>query len=97
MVRIMDKLINLKIKQNHEIFNICSNRPIKLVQIIKVLNNLTNTPTIKKISFQKADVLKTHGSNKKIIKFLRFNKFTDINEGLFNTFTWYRNYLKNKL
>ena len=95
VIKIMDKLIRLKIKQNHEIFNICSNRPIKIIKIINSLNDLTNTPIIKKIAFQKADVLKTHGSNKKITKFLKFSKFTNINKGLFNTFRWYKNYFTN--
>ena len=87
----------LKNKKNHEIFNICSNRPFKLVKVLNFLNSLTNMPRIKKIKIQKADVLKTHGSNKKIIKFLRFKKFTNLNKGLFNTFVWYSNYLKGKL
>ena len=97
VIQIMNRLIRLKIKKNHEIFNICSNRPIKLVKIISLLSRLTNTPRIKKIAFQKGDVLKTHGSNKKIIKSLKFNKFTNIDKGLFSTFKWYRSYLKNNL
>ena len=97
VVKIMQKLIHLKIKKNHEIFNICSNRPIKLFKVVNFLNSLTSTPKIKKVGFQKADVLKTHGSNKKIKKLLNFKKFTDIDKGLFNTFVWYKNYLNNKL
>ena len=97
VIQILNKLLNLKIRQNHEIFNICSSRPIKLIQITNFLNSLTNIPAIKKIAFQKADVFKTHGSNKKIIKFLRFNKFTSIKVGLSNTLMWYKNYLNNKL
>ena len=97
VVNIMNKMIHLKIKKNHEIFNICSNRPFKLVKVLNFLNSLTNMPRIKKIKIQKADVLKTHGSNKKIIKFSRFKKFTNLNKGLFNTFVWYSNYLKGKL
>ena len=97
VVRIMQKLMYLKNKKNHEIFNICSNRPIKLFKVVNFLNSLTSTPKIKKVGFQKADVLKTHGSNKKIKKLLNFKKFTDIDKGLFNTFVWYKNYLENKL
>ena len=97
VVRIMQKLMYLKNKKNHEIFNICSNRPIKLFKVVNFLNKLTSAPKIKKVGFQKADVLKMHGSNKKIKKFLKFKKFTDIDKGLFNTFVWYKNYLNNKL
>ena len=42
----------------------------------------------------KADVLKTHGSNKKILKLLNFKKFTHIDEGVKNSLNWY---LKNKI
>ena len=59
VIQIMNKLMCLKVKKNHEIFNICSNRPIKLVKIINLLSSLTNAPKIKKIAFQKGDVLKT--------------------------------------
>ena len=37
----------------------------------------------------KADVLKTHGSNKKILKLLNFKKFTHIDEGVKNSLNWY--------
>ena len=44
-------------KKNHEIFNICSNKPIKLFKVVNFLNSLTNKPKIKKVRFQQADVL----------------------------------------
>mgnify|MGYP006082651767 CR=1 FL=1 len=94
VINIMNKLFSLKTKKNHEIFNICSNKPIKLNKIIQSLNVLTNIPKIKKIKFQKADVLKTHGSNKKITRLLKIKKFTNIDEGLSNTFYWYKKFLK---
>jgi nucleoside-diphosphate-sugar epimerase len=37
----------------------------------------------------KADVLKTHGSNKKIIKVCGYKKFTPINLGIKKTLDWY--------
>ena len=95
VIKIMDKLLSVKNKKNHEIFNICSNKPFKLLKVIKILNSLTNIPRIKKVGYQKADVLKTHGSNRKIKKYLKFKQFTKIEKGLFNTFCWYKNYLKN--
>ena len=39
--------------------------------------------------FQKADVLKTHGDNKKIKKYLNYKKFTNINLGLKKTIEWF--------
>ena len=44
--------------------------------------------------FQKADVLKTHGDNKKIKKFLNIKKFTNFDKGLKKTIDWY---VKNKI
>jgi len=38
-----------------------------------------------------ADVLKTHGSNKKIIVYTKINKFTSIKEGISKTVRWYLN------
>jgi len=94
---IMEKLLNFKTKKNHEIFNICSNKPIKLNKIIQSLNTLTKPPKIKKTKFQKADVLKTHGSNKKITQLLNIKNFTNIDIGLSRTFYWYEKFLKNKI
>ena len=45
---------------------------------------------------QKADVLKTHGDNKKIIKRTGFKKFTSIDLGLLKTVEWYKSYYKIK-
>ena len=97
VIKIMTKLLNLKNIRNHEIFNICSNKPLKLPKVINILNNLTKIPRVKKVGFQKADILKTHGSNKKIKKYLKFKQFTKLEKGLSNTFGWYKNYLENKL
>jgi UDP-glucuronate 4-epimerase len=61
------KMINkLKFKKKFDIYNICSNRPIKLMKVIKLFNKYQVKPKIKKICFQKGDVIKTHGSNTKI-------------------------------
>ena len=91
---IIEKLIfNKKKQQNNEIYNICSNKPVELLRIIKELNTLTNKkPKTFKRKLQEADVIKTHGSNKKILSLLGNRKFTSINDGLNNTVKWYRDY-----
>jgi len=43
---------------------------------------------------QKADVIKTHGSNKKIIKKIGKIKFTSIEVGLMKTAKWFKKYYK---
>ena len=70
-------------KKYHQFFNICSNNPLNLSKIINQINKLTfKKPKIFKRSLQKADVIKTHGSNKKILSKIGKMKFTKIEIGL---------------
>jgi UDP-glucuronate 4-epimerase len=91
---IIFKLINKEFR-NHQIFNICSNKPIKITNIIKTINELTGVKCkIYKTSLQKADILKTHGDNIKIKKYINYNKFYNIKRGIFNLVNWYKSYNK---
>ena len=92
--KILFKLIFIKKKYpNNEVFNICSNSPISLFDVIKNINILTTKkPKIFKRKLQEADVVKTHGSNKKILSIIGKIKFTSIKEGLSKTVNWYRDY-----
>ena len=95
--KILKKLIYSKIKEQHLILNICSNKPLKLTNIIKKIDNLTtNKPKIKKVSMHKADLYKTHGDNNLVKKITGIKKFTDISTGLENTVKWFINY-RNKI
>ena len=47
-------------------------------------------PKIKKVTLQKADILKTHGNNSKLIRFTKFKKFSDWKESLKRTIEWYQ-------
>ena len=82
-----------KIKK-FEIYNVCSNKPINLEKVIKFMNKNNIKPELKKVGLQKADIYKTHGNNKKIIKITKFNKFTTLEKGLVNTLSWYRKFYK---
>ncbi len=82
-----------KIKK-FEIYNVCSNKPINLEKVIKFMNKNNIKPRLKKVGLQKADIYKTHGNNKKIIKITKFNKFTALEKGLVNTLSWYRKFYK---
>ena len=44
------------------------------------------TPLIKK---HKADILKTHGSNSKISKYIKI-KYTNFYDSFYKTFSWYK-------
>ena len=94
--KIVKKIIFLKKKNfHHEIYNICSNNPLKLIDIIKQINLYTGKkPKTLKRGLQKADVVKTHGSNKKIISAIGNQRFTTINEGLNKTIQWFKGYYK---
>ena len=91
---IIEKLLISKKKQlKHQIFNICSNNPVKLLNIIKELNRITTKkPKIYTRKLQEADVIKTHGSNKKILSIIGYKKFIPIKIGLMNTLNWFRRY-----
>ncbi len=93
--KIISKLVFSKKKINHEIFNVCSNNPKKLTDIIKKINFLTQKkPKLFKRKLQQADVVKTHGTNKKIKSFIGKQNFTSIDYGLKTTVEWFKNYYK---
>ena len=90
--KILKKLIYTKLKNKHLIINICSNKPLKLTNIINKINQLTmNKPRIKKRSMQRADIYKTHGDNGLVKRVSGIKKFTDISIGLKNTVKWFVN------
>ena len=91
VVEIMSKLIIKKQDKKFKIFNICSNKPIHLKKLINIMVKQTKKiPNILLTNFQKADVLKTHGDNRKIKKYLKYYKFTKIEEGIKKTIAWYK-------
>ena len=91
--KILNKLIYKKINKKNLIMNICSNKPLKLTNIIKNLNTLTQKkPWIKKRSMLKADIYKTHGDNSIVKKITGIKNFTNMSNGLKNTLSWYLNY-----
>ena len=88
---IIKKLIDKKIKTKFQIFNVCSNNPISILRLISDVSKITSTnPKIVKVKRHKADVLKTHGSNIKIKKYLNIKSFRNIFEELLPIVNWYR-------
>ena len=67
------------------------------MKMIRFLDFLSNKKCkIKKTKFVKVDVLKTHGDNKKILRLINKRRFLKLEEGLKNTFDWFKKYyLKN--
>jgi UDP-glucuronate 4-epimerase len=90
--KILKKLIYSKLNRKHLIVNVCSNKSLKLTNVIKKIDQLAlNKPKIKKRSLQKADIFKTHGDNSLIKKITGIKQFTDISNGIRNTVEWFVN------
>ena len=80
--RILEKFIFKKKISGCDVFNVCSSRPVNILKILNIINAYFKKPKIIKVGFQNADVLNTHGSKIKLIKFLKFKKFTTIEKGV---------------
>ena len=91
VVKIMFKLMqnNKKLKDN-DVLNICSNKPISLNEIINFLKKNKINPRIKKVPLQKADIIKTHGNNAKLLKYIKYNRFANWKESIIKVIDWYK-------
>lgn len=86
--KIIFKLSNANFLKNKKnlILNICSGKSISIIKIIKLISQSINIkPLVKKLSFQKGDMLKTHGNNKKLIFLIGKFNFTNIAKGIKKT------------
>ena len=87
---IINKLIRKKIVKKFQIFNICSNNPIKMnVLISKMQEYIKKKAIIKKVKHNKVEVFKTHGDNSKIKKYLKIKSFKNIINELKKIIDWY--------
>ncbi len=89
---ILYNLLKSKNIARNEILNICSNKPLNIVKLIKSLEKESVKIKVYKRKIQKADVIKTHGDNKKIKKYKLIKKFTPFEIGIKNTLDWYKKY-----
>jgi UDP-glucuronate 4-epimerase len=92
--KIISKLLFKKFK-GHQVFNVCSNDPIKITKVIEYINKITKKNCkIIKIKKQLADLIKTHGNNYKINNFLNFRKYTNFQKSIEKVINWYKVYYK---
>ena len=89
-IEIVIKLSKLKIDKKFDIFNICSSRPIKITEILKIINSLKIKTKIIKKPLHAADVLKTFGDNRKVKRIVKKVKLTNYKIGVQNTVKWYK-------
>ena len=97
---ILKKILYLKTNKNYEVFNICSNNPIKIINVIKKINRWNNNfkfKTKNSKNLDKIEVVKTHGDNKKILKLFKKFKYTNFDKALNNTIKWYLDNKINKI
>ena len=94
VVEILYRLMKKKIKSSNDIFNICSNKPLNLHYVIKKLEKHLGKVKIVQRKLQQADVIKTHGSNKKINMATSFKNYKKFEEGLKKTIEWSKEYYK---
>ena len=92
VVEILYRLMKKKIKSSNDIFNICSNKPLNLHYVIKKLEKHLGKVKIVQRKLQQADVIKTHGSNKKINMATSFKNYKKFEEGLKKTIEWSKEY-----
>ncbi len=86
------KLIKKK-QKNHNIYNICSNKPIEISKIIDHFK-IDNKARIKLVKMHKADVKDTHGDNTKLKKFIQNFEISNFYDCFDKTFAWYK---KNRI
>ena len=88
---ILLKVMKKKINKKYDVYNICSNNPVNIRKIISYLKNNVNLNLyIKNISRNKLDVLKTHGSNDKILNLVGSFKFTKYQDVIEDIYKWYK-------
>lgn len=98
VVEITKKILFQKKKRyKHNVFNVCSDRPIKITKVLDFFTKKYGKIKLKKISRNNLDVLNTHGSNKYVRTTTSFNKFTDYKRGIINSYEWYKKYNAHKL
>ena len=80
------------LRRKYEIFNICSSRPIYLKNFIKITEKYAKKINIQNVPAHPADVYKTHGSNQKLLKQIKYKRFTDLETAIKNTIFSYKKY-----
>jgi UDP-glucuronate 4-epimerase len=93
VVNIFLIFLNKKIYVKNNIINLSGSRTIKIIRLVKLFQKFL------KIKFEyilekkrRGEVFKTYGSNKKLIKYFDYKKFTSIEQGLKKTIKWFIKY-----
>ena len=97
VVKIIYQLSNKK-NVNIKTFNICASNPIEINKVVKLFEIFLNKKIlINSLPKRRGEMKITYGSNKHLLRFINFKKFTSINEGLKRTINWYKKFKYKKL
>lgn len=97
LCRVLRRFIKVgKIK--NKIINICSSKPIKIKEILPIID-LYNSKKAKVINkpIRKGEMTKTYGDNKLLNRYIKFEKFTHIENGIKKTVNWYKNFKQKNI
>ena len=76
-----------------KIYNICASKPKKIIDLVNIMSsNLKLKPIIKFKPKRKGEMLKTYGSNKKLLKEFGKKKFTKFEIGIKKTIKYFKKY-----
>ena len=79
----------------YRIFNLGNSKPVKLLEYIKIIEELLNKKAIVEyLPLQKGDVVSTESDISLAKRELGFNPKTNIREGITNFLQWYKDYYK---
>ena len=91
VVSIIEKML-FKTFENNEIFNICSGKPEHVGNLVEHICKKTGYTKIVNTKKNKYEIYKTHGSNKKVIKFTGFKNFDNVYKNIDNIILWFEKY-----
>ncbi len=86
--------MNKKTKKNN-IYNICSNRPLLINNVLAQIEKKVGKIKIRNVNRNSADVLNTHGDNKKVLKEVNSFELSNFTLELDKIIDWFQS-IKNK-
>ena len=96
VVKILVKIIYKKTNNNNNIYNICSNKPFLIRNVLEKIEKRIGKIKIKNINRNSADVLNTHGDNRKVLKEYHSFKFSDFSQELDKIVNWFQEIKRKK-
>ncbi len=94
VVKILTQILNKKTKKNN-IYNICSNRPLLINNVLAKIEKKVGKIKIRNVNRNSADVLNTHGDNKKVLKEVNSFELSNFAVELDKIIDWFQ-VIKNK-